>query len=77
MSKFHWRSLNLFRALIPVPVFAKRACGTLNLFYCVNAGPNSPRGHPAADTACHRGFGGIFAAKEVVSTLDLLMQVCI
>ena len=34
-SKFHWRSSNLFRVLIPVPVLAKRAFNTLNLFHYV------------------------------------------
>ena len=42
-SKFHRRSSNLFRVLIPVPVLAKRACNTLNLFRVLIPVQTAPR----------------------------------
>jgi len=40
----------LFRILIPVPVLAKCAFSTLNLLYCITAGPNGPCACPLANS---------------------------
>ena len=59
MSKFHRRSSNLFHVLIPVPILAKCAFNTLNLLYCITAGPNglsepsTSLAHPLPSAAGH------------------------